>query len=170
VSARQFKPFDPWSPAVLQSADWSLTQAGSPVGLIEVTDDGTWLEGPGERWSVRVGRGRVGFVIEFAREDAFGPVLTYKPNLRAGGSFDYAGNRYGLAVTPFRGYWTFKGERRVKLARIRYVRARAKGEAGMEVEPFPDAATEPRLLVLLLASCFVLVTQPTSGHEGPQGA
>jgi hypothetical protein len=171
----RLRALDPQSPAMLRprhafaapGSDWSLTQAGWHVGLIEMTDEGSWLEGLGERWSVRVGRGRVGFLIEFARAGAVGPTLTYRPNLRAGGSFEYAGqHRYRLAVSPLRGFWTLIGERRVKLAKIRYVRASGGGVAGMDLEPYPAAVTEPRLLVLLLASCFVLITQPAGGGGG----
>jgi hypothetical protein len=163
------KAFDPQSPAALRTVapftgpgpDWSLAQGSSQVGLIEVTDEGTWLAVPGERWSVRAGRGGAGSVIEFAPTEAAGSIITYRPNLRAGGRFDYAGQRrYRLAVSPFRGFWTLRGEQRVELAKLRYVAHPGKGEAGMDVEPCPAAATEPRLLVLLLASCFVLVTEP----------
>lgn len=140
---------------------WVLEEAGMPVGSIEQSASGWWLRGWSERWRAAIGRRprHLGWHLAFTRHREREPVLCYYPRtLRHGGVLVLSdGHRYKLRGPLLRSEWRLAAVPAGELGRIRYLGRTSKKDNRQRVGLSARAASEPQLLLLILATWTVIL-------------
>jgi hypothetical protein len=143
---------------------------GVLVGVLRANPFPTSLEAAGEMWSGRIRTGPGGWWAEFSRSGIGTEVLTYRPKALPGGNFHLGAARYRLRLRFLRVRWTLRNDSREELGTIDRI---DRTGTSTKIQLSPAAATEPRLVPLLLASCLALVWDqltPRVGAGGDGGA
>jgi hypothetical protein len=162
------------APLVLMPRDrgrqqWSLTQAGLPVAVVDDTTEKWLLSMFGDHWTAAVRHRDGGCHLEVSRVGWKEPVLYYDEALLAGGEFVFADRRFKLGCRPVgRAIWTLARTDGEKLARIEawakqpYKGPRAANRLGL----FAAAKSEPDMRLLLATCSMAIAIQCRNAHVG----
>jgi hypothetical protein len=144
------------SPAPGETRVELLTQADRVVGRIVRGDDGTWLESSSGSWAITRPRTWRGWRLDLVRQDAAVGALSYRPSpVRLGGVFLAGGQRYSLHWPVLAAGWRLRDNSGQIIAMIR-----PRRYTGYDVDLRPAAALDDPLVLLVLASCWLIAREP----------
>jgi hypothetical protein len=143
---------------------WELRRGDQLVGLIERSPRRTRVSGQSGYWSVVRGRRRFGWRLVFRPPRSTAPVAAYHPRfLRGGGRLVLSEERtYTLRPPGLLGKsWMLTDKEGGE-----FTRATFSGAGQWLLDLDLEAAREPAALLILLATCYVIVAddQAPKGH------